>query len=50
MAQIHNLAQVYHKLPSEILALSLGDYSLNVLIALAGQEQERIDSESRKRG
>lgn len=40
MAEVDWIAQRYRRLPSEILSLSLGDYSINALVAQAGAAQE----------
>ena len=41
------LARRYRKLPTEILKLSLDEWSLNVAIAHAGNEQDARDAKQR---
>jgi hypothetical protein len=43
MVNVHRLAKTYHKLPTEILNLSLGDYEINSRIREAGLAADERD-------
>jgi hypothetical protein len=42
---LDRLAQRYSVLPSELTALSIPDFSINCLVAAAGNEQDERDRE-----
>ena len=47
MVTLHRLGKLYGKLPSEILALSPLEFSLNRRIAEVGSAQDRKDAEGK---
>jgi hypothetical protein len=48
MVNVHRLAKTYHKLPTEILELSLEEYELNAAIREAGLKAD--DREAKANG
>jgi hypothetical protein len=49
LVEIHAIAKLYGKLPSEVLRLSIDDWSLNVAIAEAGLKEEERQREKAAR-